>query len=85
MGYPGNYNKKQVKDILDEIESITLNSKKSLGFHVIESDHNKVLDKIQKGYNFLAFSIDFFFLGDLARNEMKQIKKKYKRICNEKN
>ena len=49
---------------------------KSLGFHVIESDHNKVLDKVEKNYSFLAFSLDFFFLGDKAREEMKMLKNK---------
>ena len=49
---------------------------KPLGFHVIDSGYSKTLDKIRKGYSFLAFSIDFFFLGDKAREEMKLLKKK---------
>jgi hypothetical protein len=30
-------------------------------------------EKINEGYTFLAFSIDFFFLGDKARDEMAKI------------
>lgn len=51
---------------------------KPLGFHVIESDHAKILEKINDGYTFLAFSIDFFFLGDNSRNQMKLLKNKIK-------
>lgn len=36
----------------------------------------KTLDKINNGYSFLAFSLDFFFLGDKAREEMKKLKSK---------
>ena len=51
---------------------------KPLGFHVIDSDHLKIMEKIDKGYSFLAFSLDFFFLGDKARNEMELLKSKLK-------
>jgi hypothetical protein len=36
------------------------------------------LEKIVKGYKFIAFSIDFFFLGDLVRSEMSKLKNKLK-------
>ena len=76
MGYPGDYNRDDVLEALQKVESTTLASNKSLGFHVIESDHSFTLQKINKGYTFLAFSIDFFFLGDLARNQMEILKGK---------
>ena len=76
MGYPGDYNRDDVLEALQKVESTTLASNKSLGFHVIESDHSFTLQKIDKGYTFLAFSIDFFFLGDLARNQMEILKGK---------
>ena len=78
MGYPGDYNRDDVLEALRKVESATLASNKSLGFHVIESDHSFTLQKIDKGYTFLAFSIDFFFLGDLARNQMEILKGKIK-------
>lgn len=78
MGYPGDYNRDDVLEALQKVESTTKASNKSLGFHVIESDHSFTLQKINKGYTFLAFSIDFFFLGDLARNQMEILKGKIK-------
>ena len=76
MGFPGEYDREDVKEALSQIDVICKKMNKSLGFHVIESDHNKVLDKVEKNYSFLAFSLDFFFLGDKAREEMKMLKNK---------
>ena len=74
MGFPGEYDRSDVLKGLEKVEKITLNSNKSLGFHVIESDYCHTIKKIEKGYTFLAFSIDFFFLGDLARAQMELLK-----------
>lgn len=76
MGYPGDYNRDDVKVALGKVEKDILKSKISLGFHVIESDHSFSIEKIKKGYSFIAFSIDFFFLGDMVREQMKNLKSK---------
>lgn len=76
MGYPGEYHREDVKAALDKIEEVSKRLNKPLGFHVIDSDHSKSVEKIKKGYSFLAFSLDFFFLGDKVREEMKLLKSK---------
>jgi 2-dehydro-3-deoxyglucarate aldolase len=76
MGYPGEYDREIVKEALERIDIIAKKLNKPLGFHVIDSGYSKTLDKIRKGYSFIAFSIDFFFLGDKAREEMKLLKEK---------
>lgn len=76
MGYPGEYNRANVKEALHKIDVITKKLNRPLGFHVIDSDHSKTVEKITKGYCFLAFSLDFFFLGDKAREQMKLLKDK---------
>jgi len=76
MGKPGMFDDDDVIEVLNEIDKITLEKKKPLGFHVIDSDHMKMMEKIKKDYSFLAFSLDFFFLGDKAREEMKLLKSK---------
>jgi 2-dehydro-3-deoxyglucarate aldolase len=50
------------------------NYDKWVGFHVIQPDFTLVNEKISKGYNFIAFSLDVLFLGTLVRNEMKNLK-----------
>lgn len=78
MGYPGEYHREDVKKALEEVARIAKQSDKSLGFHVIDSQFNKLKEKIDIGYTFLAFSLDFFFLGDRAREEMSKLKNNYK-------
>lgn len=76
MGFPGEYDREDVKKALERIDVVAKKLNKPLGFHIVESNHSKVLEKIKKGYSFLAFSLDFFFLGDKARQEMNLLKEK---------
>lgn len=76
MGKPGMFDDADVKEVLAKIDEITLRKEKPLGFHVIDSNHLKMMEKIKKRYSFLAFSLDFFFLGDKARDEMQFLKSK---------
>ena len=78
MGKPGLFDDKDVKEVLQEIDRTTIAKEKGLGVHVIDSNHLKMLEKIHKGYSFLAYSLDFFFLGDKAREEMKLLRNKLK-------
>lgn len=78
MGKPGKFDDEDVKEVLSKIDQITLEKNKPLGFHVISSDHKKTLEKINNNYRLLAFSLDFFFLGDKAREEMQHLKDKLK-------
>lgn len=78
MGYPGEYNRDDVKEALDKVVKVTKEIKKPLGFHVVEADYSELKQRIEEGYNFIAFSLDFFFLGDKARNEMAKFQKDYK-------
>lgn len=70
MGYPGEYNRPEVKAALKHIEERCKFFNKPLGFHVVSSDHQQVKEKIEHGYTFVAFGLDFLFLGDMARNQM---------------
>lgn len=74
MGKPGNYDEPDVVDALNRVKKVCKNNNFPLGFHVIQSESNKLQEKIEEGYTFLAFSLDFFFLGDTARGEMQKIK-----------
>jgi len=73
MGKPGKYNDTDVKEVLQRYEDIAKKYDKLIGFHVIQPDYKLVLDKIEKGYNFIAFSLDTLFLGSIAREQMKYL------------
>lgn len=74
MGKPGNYDDEDVKQALLRYENIAKKYDKLIGFHVIQPDYKLVLDKIEKGYNFIAFSLDTLFLGSIARQQMGYLK-----------
>ena len=75
MGFPGEYDRTDVKEAIERVKTACKKHNKPLGFHVIKSDAQFLQEKINEGYTFLAFSIDFFFLGDKVREEMAKIKK----------
>lgn len=76
MGKPGRYDDKDVRSALARYETICKKHKKPLGFHVIQPDHRQILDKINKGYSFLAFSLDTLFLGSICRREMSALRER---------
>lgn len=73
MGYPGEYNRDDVQAAIKKVLKACKNSNTPSGFHVIESDPLKLQQKIDEGCTFLAYSVDFFFLGDCARDGMNKI------------
>jgi 2-dehydro-3-deoxyglucarate aldolase len=75
MGKPGKYDDDDVKEVLQRYEDIVKKYDKLIGFHVVQPDYNIVNEKIEKGYNFIAFSFDAMFLGTVIRKEIKNIKK----------
>jgi hypothetical protein len=41
---------------------------------VVSPDYKLVLEKRDKGYNFIAFCFDAFFLGHAIREQLKHLK-----------
>lgn len=75
MNKPGNFNETDFKEALRKIETNCFNKKIPLGFHVIQPNAENVIEKIDKGYTFLAFSLDFMYLGVKARDEMVKLRR----------
>ena len=75
MGKPGRYNDNDVKAVIKKYEITVKKYDKLVGYHVIESDYKLVEEKIKSGYNFIAFSLDTYFLGSIIRNQLKKLNK----------
>jgi len=71
LGLPGMYNEPIVTEALKKFEETCLASGRTMGFHVVEPDINLVKEKQKAGYNFIAFSTDFLFMGKKAAMEMR--------------
>mgnify|MGYP000403189354 CR=1 FL=1 len=74
MGVPGEYYREDVQAAILKVKEACLKHNKPYGFHVIESNPSALQSRIDEGCTFLAYSLDFFFLGDSAREGMKTIK-----------
>jgi 2-dehydro-3-deoxyglucarate aldolase len=74
LNLPGQYDQDIVLEALKKYEQICEQKGKTKGAHVIQSDPSFLVDKLNLGYSFLAYSLDFFFLGDAARKGMAELK-----------
>lgn len=76
MGKPGKFNEADVIEAIDKVKRIAVKKNVPFGFHVISSNHEELIEKVKQQCTLLAFSLDFFFLGDKARSEMEALKLK---------
>ena len=79
IGIPGEYNDPKVLLALQRVETVCLAQNKTMGYHVVNPDSTLVLEKQKAGYNFIAFSTDFLFLGNKAKSEMNKIRDEQKK------
>ena len=70
LGVPGNFTHPDVLAALERVESVCEKMNVPLGMHVIEPNHGLVVDKIKKGYTFIAFSLDSLILGTSCREQL---------------
>ena len=75
LGIPGELNSPLLAKSIKTVETVCKKAGFPLGYHVIKPNHKEVQYKIDLGYTFIGFSLDFFFLGEKAREEMEELKK----------
>ena len=75
MGIPGQLTHPRMMEAIDLVAEKTLRSGKMLGLHVIKPEYEKLLAGIKKGYRFIAFSFDTFFLKQKIDEELQAFTK----------
>jgi 2-dehydro-3-deoxyglucarate aldolase len=73
MGIPGQLDHPRMKEAIRTVRDKTLSAGKVLGAHVIQPSSEKFKEYVDLGYNFLAFSIDTYFLGQKLQDELEAI------------
>ena len=73
LGVPGDFNNLDFIQYLKNYKQVSELANKPMGFHVVNSDYNKIVEKINEGYNVIAFGTDFIFMGDMALKGMHNI------------
>lgn len=75
MGKPGQWDEPDVKEAIKIYEETAKKYNKLIGFHVVPPDYKLVEEKINQGYDFIAFGFDAMFLGTMVRNQLQMLKK----------
>jgi 2-keto-3-deoxy-L-rhamnonate aldolase RhmA len=73
MGIPGQFDHPRMKQAIAEVSEKTLAAGKLLGAHVIKPDGDAVNEYMRLGYNFIAFSLDTYFLGQKIKDELHKV------------
>ena len=74
LGYPGDFERAEVKKAIVIYESVCKKMGKPMGFHIVNPEAEKISEYITKGYSFVALGADEIFLGRQARKVVGQIK-----------
>ena len=78
MGYPGDFEREDVKEAVEKVLDSCKKYNIPAGFHVVDTEPEKLNLKIKQGCTFLAYGIDYFFMRDAAMAGMKQLKEEIK-------
>ncbi|MFH0840015.1 MAG: aldolase/citrate lyase family protein [Candidatus Omnitrophota bacterium] len=75
LGYPGEFERKEVKEAIKRYIRVCKELKKSAGLHVVPPVAKKLDDAIEKGFKFIGFGFDALFLGQKIKEELEKIKR----------
>jgi 2-keto-3-deoxy-L-rhamnonate aldolase RhmA len=74
LGVPGAFDQPQVVNALEDVEAIARKTEKWAGYHIVYPDQDQFKDKIRRGYNFIAYGVDFTYLTHFIDQEMAFVK-----------
>jgi len=74
LGVPGEFENPKVIEALAEIRRVSARSDVSTGYHVVPPKPELVEQRIIDGYTFIAYSVDFLFLGEMCRQGLRDIR-----------
>jgi 2-dehydro-3-deoxyglucarate aldolase len=69
LGKPGQFDDPEVAAALEGAELVIVRAGKPGGYHVVQSDRNALMRRIQAGCRFMAYGTEMVFLGEKLRGE----------------
>jgi len=73
LGYPGEFDRPEVKAELQKYEKVCSSLNKPMGFHIVQLDSALVKEYKKKGYTFLAVGLDTLYLGTKCKDILSEI------------
>lgn len=74
LGVPGNFEDPRMVNALRKVEEVAKTFDGVAGFHSVSTDEKLVKQKINEGYNFIAYSLDTLFLSNRCQDGLKFIR-----------
>jgi 2-keto-3-deoxy-L-rhamnonate aldolase RhmA len=74
LGIPGEFHQSAFQDALARIRDASQETDKWVGIHIVYPDAQELQARIEDGYNFIAYGVDFTFLASTVDREMKAIR-----------
>jgi len=74
LGVPGQFDHPSMKEAMDQIRSVGLSSAKAFGIHIIEPNVKELRQRVDEGYNFLAYSLDIRMLDRACRSGLDAVR-----------
>ncbi|NIM94824.1 MAG: 2,4-dihydroxyhept-2-ene-1,7-dioic acid aldolase [Anaerolineales bacterium] len=69
LGIPGEFNNAKYLDALQQVKDIVKQTDKLVGIHIVYPDRELLKMRIEEGYNFIAYGVDFTFLTTIIDDE----------------
>jgi 2-keto-3-deoxy-L-rhamnonate aldolase RhmA len=75
LGVPGKFTHPKMAEALAEVKRVQEKTKAFAGVHIVQPVVDDALQKMEDGYRFIGFGVDFLFLLDSARAGLDAIRK----------
>ncbi len=75
LGMPGDFDHPSFMEALSQVRSIAIHTDKWMGIHIVHPDQGLLKTRIEEGYNFIAYGVDFTYLTTAIDAEMSVISK----------
>jgi 2-dehydro-3-deoxyglucarate aldolase len=69
LNLPGRFHHPEVRQALENVETVMNRSSKPGGFHVVHSNREELMARIQQGYTFIAYGDDMVFFAEKLAQE----------------
>jgi 2-dehydro-3-deoxyglucarate aldolase len=73
LGTPGDFENPSFITALEQVKEISDKTEKWVGIHIVYPDHKQLKVRIEEGYNFIAYGVDFTFFSTKLDIETKHI------------
>lgn len=78
LGFPGEFDRPEVKSAIAHYEKICASKKMAMGFHIVQPEVKRAVEYIKKGFSFVAVGLDTLYLGLKCKEIMQEVKKELK-------